>query len=203
MISGDKLYSDIIEDLKEEFPDFEIKKKSDSLFMKILNVLVIIFTFGAQKEFMKSYVSVISNKVYTPSKWDGWTIFNKTSILRHERVHMRQVKKYTGFIYNILYLFIPLPMVLAYFRMKFEREAYEETIRFAFFLGGETYVTDKKFKEHIVSQFVSGKYGWMWPFRAKMEGWFDDYVKELVRKNKDTYRNDDIFARAISERLQK
>ncbi len=61
-ISGDKLYQDIIEDLKAEFPDFEIKRKSDSFFMKILNVLVIIFTFGAQKEFMKSYVSVISSK---------------------------------------------------------------------------------------------------------------------------------------------
>lgn len=187
-ISGDKLYQDIIEDLKAEFPDFEIKRKSDSFFMKVLNVLVIIFTFGAQKEFMKSYVSVIFNKIYTPTKWDEWTVFNKTSILRHERVHMWQVKKYTGFIFNILYLFIPFPMFLAYFRMKFEKEAYEESIRFAFFLGGATYVTDKKFKEHIVSQFVSGKYGWMWPFRSQIEKWFDDYVKFLIKSNEEIYK---------------
>lgn len=181
---GEEMLQDILEDIKKEFPDFEMKKKSDSLFMKILNIFLIIVTFGAQKKFMTDYVSVISNKVYVPTKWEEWTNYNKTSILRHERVHMYQVKKYGSFIYNILYLFIPLPMLLAYFRTKFEREAYEESIRFALVLAGEDYVRGEKFKEHILSQFLTGKYGWMWPFRNSMEKWFDDYVDRLTLKER-------------------
>jgi len=41
-----------VEEIKKEFPNFNIKNKRTSLFMKVLNVLVIICTFGQQRKFM-------------------------------------------------------------------------------------------------------------------------------------------------------
>jgi hypothetical protein len=31
----------------------------------------------------------------------------------------------------------------------------------------------------VIAQFVSGAYGWMWPFPRAVERWFDDFVASL------------------------
>jgi len=162
-----------VEEIKKEFPNFNIKNKRTSLFMRVLNVLVIICTFGQQRKFMTDYVSVVNNVVYVPVNWYNWTEYNKVSILRHERVHMRQVKKYGSFWFNFLYLFFPVPFLFAYYRAKFEKEAYEETIKFAKIIGGVELLNDKKFKNHIISQFTTGKYGWMWINKKDIEDWYE------------------------------
>jgi hypothetical protein len=86
---------------------------------------------------------------------------------------MRQVKKYGSFWFNFLYLFFPVPFLFAYYRAKFEKEAYEETIKFAKIIGGVELLNDKKFKNHIISQFTTGKYGWMWINKRDIEDWYE------------------------------
>jgi len=174
------LLDQTVEEIKDEFSSFKIVKKSDSLFMKIIYYLLLIITFGTQKVFMKSYTTTIGNTVYVSSNWERYSVFSKVSLLRHERVHMRQAKKYGMFLYSFLYLMFPLPVGLAYYRAKFEKEAYEETISCAYAEGGEAYVKRVLFREYIVGQFTTGKYLWMWPFRKSVEKWFDKTVDELI-----------------------
>ncbi|HUU87037.1 MAG TPA: hypothetical protein VMX17_04700 [Candidatus Glassbacteria bacterium] len=169
-----------LEEIESEFPSFEIVEKSNSLFMKIIYYLLLIITLGGQKAFMQSYTTTIGNTVYVSSSWERYSVFSKVSLLRHERIHMRQAKKYGMFLYSFLYLMFPLPVGLAYYRAKFEKKAYEETISFAYAEGGEAYVKRVLFREHIISQFTTGKYFWMWPFRKSVEKWFDKTVDELI-----------------------
>lgn len=77
---------------------------------------------------------------FCPSFLDYWTTIGKTIyyppniknpdnpawslIIEHEKVHMKQYQKYGIVLFLFLYLFIPLPVFFAYFRWKFEREAY-------------------------------------------------------------------------------
>ena len=63
--------------------------------------------------------------------------------------------------------------------MRFEREAYEESIRSAARMFGRAQVEDAGYRAHVVLQFTSGSYGWMWPFRAAVERWYDAFVASL------------------------
>ena len=47
----------------------------------------------------------------------------RTVLLRHERVHLRQRRRYGFLPFAILYLIPLLPLGLAYFRARFEWEA--------------------------------------------------------------------------------
>ena len=74
---------------------------------------------------------------------------------------------------TLLYLFLPLPLGLAYGRARMEWEAYEETIVATCELKGPEAARSPSLRRHIVSQFTSANYGWMWPFRATVERWYD------------------------------
>jgi len=171
----------IIKEIKNEHPNFQVIKKSDSLFMKIIGFLLLVITFGSQKDFMKSYVTTIGETVYTPESWNDWSIDQKVMILKHERVHMRQAVRYGKLWFSILYLFAWFPFVFATYRTKFEKEAYTENLKFAIEKRGEELVKSDKYKENMLSYFLTGKYGWMCPFRGKMEKWYDDTVEELLK----------------------
>jgi hypothetical protein len=61
--------------------------------------------------------------------------------------------------------------------MRFERAAYEESIRVHHQLGGRA-ATDQ-LREHVIRQFTSGSYGWMWPFPRAVARWYDRFVARL------------------------
>src|SRR3972149_9289554 len=114
--------------IRKEFPGFLIKKKTDSRMMRAIDLFLKIITFGQMKKFMSSFITTVGEVVYVPDNWDGKTEQNRMIVLRHERIHMRQAKRYTRPLFSFLYLFFPLPTVFAYFRMRLEREAYEESM---------------------------------------------------------------------------
>ena len=33
-----------------------------------------------------------------------------------------------------------------------------------------------------MSQFTTPAYGWMWPFRETVEGWYDEAVERVLRE---------------------
>jgi hypothetical protein len=74
---------------------------------------------------------------------------------------------------------VPLPLGLAWFRARFEWEGYAETIRAVAELDGRARVEAPAFRAGIVGQFTSGAYGWMWPFRRTVEGWYDGVLRTL------------------------
>ena len=102
-------------------------------------------------------------------------------VLRHERVHMRQKNKYGMALFTFLYVLFPLPGGLAYFRTKFEREAYAETIRATVELvpDGKYMVRSSSYKAFLTSEFSSSAYFWMWPFKASNSAWYDSVVAAL------------------------
>jgi hypothetical protein len=159
-----------------QFPDFRLIEKSSSRFMKVLDFCLKLITLWQMDQFMVSFVTTIGYKVYTPANWRIWDETTRCVLLRHERVHMHQKKKYK-WLFGWLYLFLPVPTVFAYYRKKFEMEAYEETIRARKEYGANLY--RPAFRAAIVRHFTTAEYFWMYPFKAKVEKWYDDFVEKL------------------------
>ena len=172
--------SPLIKEIKEEFPSFSIVYKTDSKMMKTIDTLFKTFTFGKNSSFMKEYVTTINNTVYVNTDWDKYTENMKYVILSHERIHMRQARKYGFLLYAFLYLFVFFPIGLAYFRAKFEKEAYTESMKCTYNIYGQLPLLSKKYKEYIMSQFTGPAYLWMFPFKNNIESWYDNTVKEIL-----------------------
>ena len=164
--------TDLQRDLRAEFPKYSLQWKKHSPLMRAIDVFLKIITFGFMSTFMVDFITTIGFTVYVPDCWASMTDGNRLIVLRHERVHMRQRVKYGSFLFSFLYLFCPLPAGLAYFRMKFEREAYEETLQATYDVY-QSYANTPKFKEEIIRNFTGPAYFWMWPFPKSMRSWFD------------------------------
>lgn len=146
--------------------------KSDSLLMKIINWFLLIITFGKLNQFMEHFTTTIGRTIYLPNDWNELPPEQRDIIIEHEKVHMKQKERYGIFLFSILYLFIPLPIGLAYFRMKFEKEAYEVTIKKII----EYYGVKAVKKEFFIRCFSSASYFWMWPFKYSIGKWVDEMV---------------------------
>lgn len=170
---------DLIAEIRREFPDFELIQKSRSGFMKLLNVLLLVITFGQMRTFMTAFTTTIGCKVYIPDNWteSPWKI--RAEVLRHERVHMRQKKKW-GFLFYIAYLFLPVPVLWAYCRTKFEMEAYEESMRARIEYYGLGVLMGDATKQWFVGQFTGASYFWMWVGRKRVEAWYDEASRRVL-----------------------
>ncbi len=176
---------DILEmNISDEFPKFKLVPKSSSWLMKAIGAVLWVVTFGKQHTFLAEYITTIGYTVYTPSDWDKKPDITKIVTLRHERVHMRQRRKYGMFLFTCLYVFLPMPGGLAYFRYKFECEAYEETMRALSELApwGEETVRSADYREELIDFFTSAQYFWMWPFRKSLETWYDGVLSRLPKR---------------------
>jgi len=172
--------TDFIEELHREFPSFRIVKKAESRFANAIDVALKILTLGGQREFMDRYYTVIGDTLYVPIGWEETDPIDAVITLRHERIHLRQRRRLTFPLMILVYLFLPLPLGLAYGRARLEWEAYSETLRATLELRGVEALRSTRLKERIVTQFTSPAYGWMWPFRSAVEGWYDAKVSELL-----------------------
>ncbi|MCU1280586.1 MAG: hypothetical protein JWM53_4132 [bacterium] len=167
-------------DLDAEYAELaatvRIVPKADVWHQRAIHQLLRVVTLGAQSAYLDRYVTTLWHTVYVTDDWESRPIEERYATLRHELVHVRQFERW-GVIMAIAYLLLPLPLGLSYFRMRFEREAYEETLRVWHALGGRA--ACERRRAHIVAQFTSGSYGWMWPFPRAMERWFDRFVSSL------------------------
>ena len=143
---------------------------------RAIDRLLRVVTFGAQSAYLDRYVTTLWRTVYVPDDWEARPIEERWATLRHELVHVRQFERW-GLVMAVSYLLLPLPLGLAWFRMRFEREAYEESLRVWHQLGGRA--ACERLRAHVIAQFTSGSYGWMWPFPQAMGRWFDAFVASL------------------------
>ena len=90
----------LIDQIKTDVPDFAIKRKSESLLMRLLS-----FVLFFNKGFMTKYISTIYPVVYVPDWWGFQKSREKTEleILTHEYVHLYDRKR-MGILFNLLYL---------------------------------------------------------------------------------------------------
>jgi hypothetical protein len=171
----------LMREISAEFPDFKVVPKDESGLMKFLRVLLLIVTFGALRNFMTDVVTTIGNTVYVPAGWTSKPEVGRYEVLRHERVHMRQRRRYGRVLYSFLYIFPFFPLFLAYWRAKLEMEAYAESIMVVAEIAGPGVVQTQEFKDRMASHFLNGSYGWAWPFRKTVNRWVDEAVQRAVQ----------------------
>jgi len=176
---GTNRLATLLEDLRAEFPRFRLIRKDQSRFQRALHVGLVAITFGRMRAYLDGYHTTIGQRIYVTSDWEERDPNQRYLTLCHERVHMRQFRRFTFPGMTLLYLLLPLPMGAAYFRARFERQAYAETIRATAELYGRERVADPNFRSHIIEQFTGPSYGWMWPFRRRMECWYDSVLDAL------------------------
>lgn len=143
---------------------------------RAIHHLLRLVTLGAQSAYLDRYVTTLWHTVYVPDDWEARPIDERWATLRHELVHVRQFERW-GVVMAVAYLLLPLPLGLAWCRMRFEREAYEESLRAWHELGGRA--ACERRRAHVLAQFTSGAYGWMWPFPRALGRWFDAFVASL------------------------
>lgn len=143
-------------DMYRELGTSVTTKAYDRRFWKVLDTLLRIVTFGKYKNFMKGTTTI--------GKWiafgEDTDLYNPTfsdlCILVHEKRHVIQYDK-MGFFMPLLYLFFPLPIGLAYFRYKFEVEAYKDEMDFAQKHGVSMDPA------HFIDALSGPAYVWAWP----------------------------------------
>ncbi|HET7501127.1 MAG TPA: hypothetical protein VFK02_08995, partial [Kofleriaceae bacterium] len=125
------------------------------------------------------FQTTIGCTVYVTSDWDARDPDLRYVTLRHEAVHLRQFRTFSVPGMAVLYVLLPLPMGLAWFRAYFEKQAYAESIRAAAEVWGPAYPRRDAFRRSVIEQFTSASYGWMWPFRRGLERWYDEVLASL------------------------
>jgi hypothetical protein len=176
---NEERYQHLLADIRAEFPRFRIIKKSESRFQRLIHRALVLVTAGQMRSYLSGYQTTMGSRVYVTDDWDQRSADDRYVTMRHELIHMRQFRTYTFPGMTLLYVFLPLPIGLAYFRARFEWQAYSESIRAAAELHGIDHVRSGGFREHIVDQFVGPSYGWMWPFRDSLNRWYDAVVNSI------------------------
>lgn len=147
-------------------------------FWKLINIIIIILSRGKNRRFLTDYVTTIGNRIAVPpEKFKTLPPLEALALLEHELVHVKQAKAYgLGNIYlgtviwGALWLLAPIPSGLAYFRYKFEREAYLKQAQVRILhMGHEDTI---EWIEWVVKELSGPSYIWAWPFPNKIREWF-------------------------------
>ena len=172
-------YTALVDALQAEIPGFRIVRKDRSRLHRAIHVALKALTFGRMTNYLDSYQTTIGKTVYVTADWDEWSSDRRYVTLRHEAIHLRQFRKYTLPVMALLYVLLPLPMGLAYFRARFEKEAYAETIRAAAEVWGPEVPRSADYRAYVIGQFTGASYGWMWPFKSHLTRWYNQILASL------------------------
>ncbi|MGZ3472855.1 MAG: hypothetical protein ACXWUG_00150 [Polyangiales bacterium] len=173
-----------VEEIRREFPRFRIVAKSESGLQRAIDVALKILTFGRQSAYLTRYHTVLGSTLWVPTAWPESSDEARYILLRHERVHLRQRRRYTFLGMAFLYLLPFLPLGLAIGRARIEWEAYIETLRATAEVRGLEAARDPELHREIVRRFTSADYGWMWPFPRTIHRWIAGALAEIEREGK-------------------
>jgi hypothetical protein len=169
----------LLDQMRAEFPRLRIVPKPESRFQRAIARLLKIVSFGQINDYLDGYHTTVGQRIYVTGDWEEIPRDRRYLTLRHELVHVRQFRRYSLPLMAILYVLLPLPAGLAWFRAHFEKQAYGEEIRAAAELFGIEHVRAAGFRQNIIEQFTGPAYGYMWPFRRAMERWYDRILAGL------------------------
>jgi hypothetical protein len=165
--------------LRREFPRFRIVPKAGNLLSLAIDTALRVLTLGGQRHYLTRYHTVIGDTLYVPAAWSAMSDEARVILLRHERIHLIQRRRYGFPLFAFLYLIPALPLGLAYGRARLEWEAYRETLRATAELRGREALHAAELRREIVDRFTGPDYGWMWPFPSHVNRWFDQALAEL------------------------
>jgi len=141
-------------------------------FWKILDNIFYVLRGFKKSDFMDR-ATTIGGVIAFPEKTKLYAVNPVEYVtLKHEAVHIKQQARFGlgdawagAWLFLLLYLFVPLPALLSWFRFKFEREAMLAEIKAAKSLGYEPNI------EFYVQSLSGVSYLWAWP-EAKVRKWF-------------------------------
>lgn len=162
--------------LYQEFPGLHIYRAKPWWLRFVFN-LPLIKRLG-----WEDYTQTIGMNIYLSDQWDGISATSQLSTLRHERQHLLQFKKYGFFLMAILYLFVFFPIGLAYFRAKFEREGFFESMKTRVEFRGSDEEIRRQCFDMYNEAFLSSKYLWAWPFKTTIVNWFNEDWDKATRR---------------------
>lgn len=177
-------------DLKREFPKFRIVEKEADRLSQCIDIALKIVTLGQQRFYLDGYYTVLGYTLYVPPAWAQASPLERVITLRHERIHLRQRRRYGYPLMAFLYLVPFFPLGLAYGRARLEWEAYAETLAATAELMGLEAARSPALKRRIVGRFVGPDYGWMWPFPKQVGRWYDAAMVRLERDHGGTAKGD-------------
>lgn len=172
------------DELAAEFPRFRIRRTDESRLFRLAERCLVGVAGQRGSEWTHHYTTMVGYTLYVPAYWDQLPAYQRLVVLRHERVHLRQRRRLSLVGMTALYLFFPVPVGLAYGRARLEWEAYRETLEALVDLLGPEALT-AHLRDHIVSQFTTAAYGWMWPFPEQVRAWYDAEADRLRRAASD------------------
>ena len=176
----------LLAEIRAEFPAFRIVAKDGDRLSGLIDKALKLVTLGGQSQYLTHYHTVLGDTLYVPSGWEQTPPVRKMILLRHERVHLRQRRRYGGVLMALLYVLPLLPMGAAYGRARIEWEAYQETIRATAELEGIEAAKSPALRAHVVRQFTSAAYGWMWPFPSAVNKWYEKALQAIVAEARET-----------------
>ena len=161
-------YTTLVREMKEEFKNFEVIEKDTSKLMKFLYSIALMKFWNP--DFMTRYTTTLFGKVYMP-----YGLIDTTtgySVLRHERVHLRDAKRFPV-LFEISYLLL-FPAILT-MRAFWEYRAYCESLAVYAELQGSV----REYQIDItIDQFTGKYYLWMFPFRKLLKRKFLRFLDE-------------------------
>ena len=178
------MYKALLEDIRREFPRFRIVQKDQDALQRLIHRVLVVVTLGGQRNYLDGYQTTVRHSVYVTPGWASLSAAQRYVTMRHERIHLQQFRRLGFPLMAFLYIFVPLPLGLAWFRAHFEKQGYAESMRAAAQVWGPGRVRDTRFRAHVVEQFTSASYGWMWPFRNSVERWYDRVLEDIERDSK-------------------
>ncbi len=182
MTQGDKAER-YFEALQAEFPGLRMVAKEHDRLSKVVALLLRLGTLNGQKTYLSQYTTVLGKTIYVPTQWNERSADDRYITLRHEAVHLRQVKRLGIVRMSLYYGLWFFPVGLAYGRARIEWEAYAETLAAYVDVYGMKYARSPEVRAHILKQFTSPAYGWMWPFPSQVNRWIDEALEALEAKH--------------------
>jgi len=173
------LTEQLLADMFVEFPRFRMVPKDADRRSLVIDRCLRLVTLGRQDRYLTDYHTVLGNTLCLAPVWSVMDDRARYVLLRHERVHLRQWRRFGAIGMAILYLLPILPLGLALGRARLEWEAYSETLRATAEVYGISAVERAQFRDWIIERFTGPDYAWMWPFPNCVARWYDSVVMDM------------------------
>lgn len=164
--------------MQREFPSFRLRDKRDSRLQRAIGALLRAVTLGGMTTYVSGYHTVMGGTLWVSEGWSQMGDLERYVLLRHERIHLVQARRWGVVPMGVAYLLFPLPLGFAYARARIEWEAYLETLHALVEVRGLEAARSQK--DWLRARFVGPDYGWMFPFAARFDRWFDDAIATLA-----------------------
>lgn len=147
--------------MQMHLPRFEVCYKNESRLQQWIGWLL----RPINPTYMTEYTTIMFGKVYFPSREaiEEWGPSQVYSTLRHEFVHLMDSKRFPIW-FELSYLLL-FPTILT-MRAYWEWRGYTQTLLVEY---EQTGTISSQLVEHIIDRYVSGDYGWMFPFRKRLQ----------------------------------